>query len=181
MAIRFLKDRSIPDNGTHQKVRKAARKAMVCKYGQTVPNSKDSGEMIWLMGTAALFSLTATFSREIGSMIKLMARVTTSTLKELLIRGIGTKTNKRGKAGRSGLTARSSKVNTYVARSMVTASFNGRMEPNTTASGKIIKCMAKENFDGQTAVSIKESTKMIRNMDKVSILGRTAGCTRACF
>ena len=117
MDIHFPKGKSILANGTHKKVKRAAKRVMVFKYGQTALNLKDSGEMIWLMATVVLFSLMATFSKEIGSTIKLMVKETTSTLKEQLIKVIGTKTNKKVKVGRSGPTAHSSKVNTYEARS----------------------------------------------------------------
>jgi hypothetical protein len=41
----YKMDRYIQANGT---IKKTPRKAMVFKYGQMVPNTKDFGKLIWL-------------------------------------------------------------------------------------------------------------------------------------
>ena len=73
------------------------------------------------------------------------------------------------------------KVNMFVARSMVRACSSGQTEPNITDYGKIIKCMEKESSVGQMVECMLVNTKMIKSMEKVFIIGQMDACIKASF
>ena len=73
------------------------------------------------------------------------------------------------------------KVNMFVARSMVRECSSGQTEPNITDYGKIIKCMEKESSVGRMVECMLANTKMIKSMEKVFIIGQMDACIKASF
>ena len=111
-------------------------------------------------------------------MIRLMGMEIITMLKELLIKEVGMKINRREKGEKNGLMVLTTKVSITEARSTDSEYSNGLMEPNIMDSGRTIKCMGQESLNGQMEGFIKASIKMIRNMGKVYIHGLMGGCMR---
>jgi hypothetical protein len=121
------------------------------------------------------------FSKETGSMIKLMEMEIIITLKVQLTKVAGMKINKKEGAEKNGRIVLITKENITEAKNMEVEYFNGPTGPSITANGKTTKCTGRGSLNGPTAESIKENTKTIKNMAKAFTLGQMVECIKVNF
>jgi hypothetical protein len=155
------------------------RRATASKSGLMALSLKDFGLRTRQKGTADSYWLTGTFTKESGSMTRLMARESTSMQRVLLTREDGLKINSRALERRHGLTDPFITESTSEARNTEREYFNGLTAPSMRAIGKITKCMVRESSSGLTEGSTRGSTSMTKSMAMEYIHGQTLECTTA--
>ena len=142
------KDKSTVAPLTQPRVR---RKATVFKYGQMEVDMKASGTQTRLRVMDDSSWLMAMSTKVSGRKTKLTEKVTTFTQKAPLTKEVGSRTNKKVLAEKSGLMAATIKDPINAGRSTETGFSSGLMAPNIQENGETTKCMEKESSSGVMA------------------------------
>ena len=146
-----------------------------------------SGQMVqstWVIGItighkerASSFTLTVTFMKAIGSMIRPMVMELIIMLMELFTKGSGSTTFNTDLERKAGKTAPYFKASIQRARSMELVTTSGMMEVSTREIGTKIKLMASELTVGWMADNIRVIGSRTTWRTWASTLGLMAGAT----
>jgi len=127
----------------------------------TETSMKETGRTIKLTVTESTCTPTEQGTRVSGKKISSMEKVLKDGLMALFMMESTMKGKNMGEELFSGATIQSSLVNLRTITSKVMALINGTMVENTTATGKITKCMEKESLLGLMAENIQAHIKKI--------------------
>ena len=107
--------------------------------GLTAPNTKANGSIIRLADKGDSFTLTETYTRELGSTIKQMGMEFTRTLKVLAIAAIGRKISNMGRVLKLGLRGLDTRAITRCPKRKALGCMCGQTGPHIAEIGQITK------------------------------------------
>jgi hypothetical protein len=132
------------------------------KSGQTGRSMKVGGETIKQTGEGASFMQTATSSKEIGKMIRLMGMVFILISMERSMKVHGKKIDRMGKELRLGPTMLAIRASTKWVKNMVLGDSNGLMGLRMRALSLRIIFMERESINGLTVDVSRETGRITR-------------------